>query len=530
MLQRIKDKVRLKTVISVIPTILFLVFLYYMMIKTYTGTVKSTVEGTEVSLKGFTTLSDSFEEVLQDNIYEKNSYLDLNGLTVKVLGINSLNERQKLANGYLSTFEGIRDVSTSIENTVELNEFLTERGIDFLYVLAPSVASMYDAEFAPGYSSESWQNIDTMIEALSEAGVNTIDMDSWFEENGWSTEDVFFVTDHHWKPEAAFAATNESLLFMEENFGIEYDDSMANYDIWTIDNYASSYLGSHGKRVGTNYAGVDDVQVIYREDQSEVELSYLTKGTTNWTYRNSVFDMAKLEKVDYYNLSPYHSYIGGDYPIVNIKNENALNDLKIIVVGDSFRLPVETFLSSYFSELYHIDLRHYTDGTFAQYVEEIQPDIVLMCTYEADLSTKSIYEFGTAAYISCIEEQSEVLDVVDIGDISIEQSMDNNNNFTVVYSNLEPGQTYTLTVDTTSISGGADSYVQMTLQDLSTNKAVYNRYFEADSDETQKWIFTVPEDSSDTYSIYLYAGTKGHTKEVSVEVTDIKLRKGIYEE
>lgn len=95
MLRKIKKKVQFKTVVAAIPMVLFLFFMYFMMIMTYTGTVKSTVEETEWSFEGFTTLSDSLEEVLQENFYDKNSYINLNGLITRVLGNHTLNERQK---------------------------------------------------------------------------------------------------------------------------------------------------------------------------------------------------------------------------------------------------------------------------------------------------------------------------------------------------------------------------------------------------------------------------------------------------
>ncbi len=104
------------------------------------------------------------------------------------------------------------------------------------------------------------------------------------------------------------------------------------------------------------------------------------------------------------------------------------------------------------------------------------------------------------------------------------------NNFAVVCGNLEPNQAYTLSVDGTSLSGAKNMFVQMTLQNLSTNKAIYNRYFEPNSDRRQKWIFTTPAKVEDTYGIYLYAGTKGRTAKINVKAEGIRLRKGVFED
>ena len=536
-----------------------------------------------MSSESMISLSNNFEGKLQEKFYARNYFINLNGLMTNMMGVNTLNERQKLANGYLTSLSSSSDITTYAESISELNHFLEKRGIDFLYALAPNKGNIYDARYAPGYSSDAWKNIDQMLNLLSESDVNFIDLDYAFEKTGLSTEDLYFKTDHHWLPEAAFFATNEMLGYMEDEFGINYDGSMENYDAWTVETYEDFFLGSEGKRVGTYYVGVDDISIIYRTGQ-DIELSYISKGSTKWNYRNNVIDETKLTRCDYFNLNPYASYIGGDYPLVNIRNKNAANDLKIMVMGDSYRLPVETYLSAYFTEIYHIDLRHYTDGTLAQYIEEVQPDIVLMCT---NSTTDGVfYKFGLEDYSAALEKTEDIPEKITLGKIVLDDgtlvtSRDkeltrivkdvmiavtdetsvtlendklnelvegilvsmgdgdetvvkradstNQNNFTVICSNLKPGQTYTLTVDRTVYNGDVDDYIQMTLQNLSTNKAICNRYFEANSNDVQKWIFTVPEDAMNTYALYLYAGTKGQTAGASVEISDVILYEGIIE-
>ncbi len=220
----------------------------------------------------------------------------------------------------------------------------------------------------------------------------------------------------------------------------------------------------------------------------------------------------------------------GNYPIRKITNSEAKNDLRVMVIGDSYSRPYEYFLSTQFKEMYDIDPRNYTDGSLAEFIAEIDPDIVLMCSSENDLSNHTLYTTGISDYNSVLEETDINAASTDLGDFSIEAKEDDKNNYTLICTDLEPGQTYTLTVDSAAYSGGEDQYVQMTLQDLSANEAVYNRYFDINSDEIQRWIFTVPEDTDDEYGIYFYAGTKEHTAGVTAELQDVTLRKGVFEE
>ncbi len=427
------------------------------------------------------------------------------------------------------------------EAVIDLNDFLAARDIEFLYVLAPSKHAMYDAELALGYENNAYKNIDAMIDALETSGVNAIDMDAWFEENGWSMEDVFYQTDHHWRPQSGLAAAQITMEWLEEKGLVAYDEELLSADSWNVTTYENWFLGSHGKRVGVLYVGVDDFEVYVPGFETAYAYSYLTSGTTMWTYTDTLLDLGYLDEPDYFNENPYCVYMIGDYPLRRTVNTKATNASSVLIIGDSFKMTYEYFLTTQFQEVYTIDLRYYTDGTLAQFIEEICPDVVLMCTYEGAFSVSELYSFGVEDYLSALESTAEDAFTVELGSYSIEAQEDNGENFAVVVTSLVPGETYTLTIDSTSTIGSEGEYIQMTLQNLSTNTAIVNRYLDANSTEAQKWIFTVPAnegdedtveavDGEDTYAIYLYAGTKGYTENISVAVSGICIIEGVAED
>ncbi|MCC8141794.1 MAG: hypothetical protein LIO56_04565 [Lachnospiraceae bacterium] len=512
-----------------IPLIIFIAFISYMMIRTIPGEVKETIVDTPVSTAGFVTLSDSFEDVLEDDIYDKDYYINLNGLTTKVLGINSLNERQKLENGYLALFEEPQDTQRDSNYVIELNQFLNERDIPFLFILAPGKASFYDAQTAPGYNNEAGSNIDNMINVLTDAGVPCLDMDAWFEENKWTIEDVFFKTDHHWLPQAGLQSARLTMDYLSGLGEVQYDPETLKEENWTVITLPDWSLGSDGKRTGIAYAGVDDFPVYFPNYATDYTYSYLQFHSKGWVYTDSPLNLSYMDYKDYFGSSVYDTYLYNNYPLQKITNSDAKNAQKVLIIGDSYRLPYMYFLSTQFQEIYGIDVRNYTDGSAAQYIEELQPDIVLMCTAVSEVSDVRIYMFGVSSYLTALDETDMDTDIVRLGDYKLEAGEGDQDCLTRVEASLERGQTYTLTVDSTAYSGGEDQYVQMTLQDLSTDEAVYNRYFDINSDEIQRWIFTVPEDTKDEYGIYFYAGTKEHTAGVTAELQNVTLRKGIFE-
>ncbi len=525
-----KETTKKQRVFWLIPLIIFLAFISYMMVRSVPGKVKNAVAETPVSLTGFSSLSDSFEETLQDGIYDKNDYINLNGLATRVLGINSLNERQKLKNGYLALFEEPEDTERDINYVIKLDQFLEERDIPFLFILAPGKASFYDAQTAPGYSSDAGINIDNMVNALTEAGVPCLDMDAWFEENGWGMEDVFFKTDHHWLPQAGLAAASLTMDYLSGLGEVQYDPQTLEEESWTVITLPKWSLGSDGKRTGAAYAGVDDFPVYIPNFITDYSYSYLEYNSAGWVYTDSPLNLSYMDYKDYFGSTVYDTYLYSNYPLQKITNSSAESDKKVLVTGDSFRLPYMYFLSTQFQEVYGIDIRNYTDGTGAQYIGELQPDIVVMCTAVSEVSDVRIYQFGVSSYLSALNETDANADVLSLGDYQLEAGKEDQDCFALVDAALEPGQTYTLTVDSTAYSGGEDQYVQMTLQNLSSDEAVYNHYFEANQDEQQRWIFTVPDDAGDDFEIRFYAGTKGHTAGVCADVTGVTLREGIFEE
>ncbi len=109
MLKEIKKKDSGKKAILLIPSIVVLLFLCITMLFSVRSACvaaanalisaweseSSMVELCYVSAVNFT---ETLESELQSGIYKKNDLINLNGLTAKLLGFNSLNERQKLKN------------------------------------------------------------------------------------------------------------------------------------------------------------------------------------------------------------------------------------------------------------------------------------------------------------------------------------------------------------------------------------------------------------------------------------------------
>lgn len=83
-----------------------------------------------------------------------------------------------------------------------------------------------------------------------------------------------------------------------------------------------------------------------------------------------------IDTHDLFKMSNYRVY-GSNYPIVHYRNSLANNNLRVLILGDSFSIPVKAFMSTTISEVDSIDPRYYTYETIAQYVLWNRPDIVI---------------------------------------------------------------------------------------------------------------------------------------------------------
>jgi hypothetical protein len=85
-----------------------------------------------------------------------------------------------------------------------------------------------------------------------------------------------------------------------------------------------------------------------------------------------------VEEIDYFGDNPYTMYLNGDHPIQIIRNNNAIDDKKILVVKHSFADVTMPFLSLAVKEINIVDLRHAgRPENLYDYIDEYNPDLVL---------------------------------------------------------------------------------------------------------------------------------------------------------
>lgn len=515
----------IKKYIYILPSLCFLVLIFWLCWSNAGAVLSYTVQSLPSGIKEYT---QNFENNLSEYLVQKYGFVELNGEVSKVLGIHTLNDIWKLKNGHLTTAVSVNEKGSEVneqsaKTVASVTAYLTEREIGSLFVLAPEKLQFYDCEPMPGYQKKD-SELEDLEKMLKNSGVSCLNMNAWFRENCWSMDDVYFRTDHHWKPEAAFAVAQQIMNCLSQTYEVVCNETM-DPENWVTEVYEDWFLGSHGWRTGVRYGGIDDISYIYPSFATDMQVGRIN-GKRNFleNMTDSIYNLRQLEKPGTYNESVYCLYVGGDYPLVYSRNTLATNDKKVLVVGDSMRLPVEAFLTTQFTELYHIDLRYYQDGTFLEYVNQIEPDFVLFL-FNGVSGIYQDYGLDTWNQNYAGREQQKIRQEATIN-LPLAKS---DNHYYIWEVNLSPGN-YCVTLDDVTLNRDSEinpknpgMYLQMTLVDLSTGDIVASRHFLTDYGESQKWLFQVPENVQANYAIQIYNGSNQFTLGNASTITGLSL-------
>ena len=70
--------------------------------------------------------------------------------------------------------------------------------------------------------------------------------------------------------------------------------------------------------------------------------------------------------------------MGGDYGHVRQRNAGASGRLKILLIKESYALPLQAYLSTAFEAVDSVDPRYLENKTVKNYIDELNPDVVIL--------------------------------------------------------------------------------------------------------------------------------------------------------
>ena len=365
-----------KNLAARVTALLFLLLLAYLTadnIGILMNTAKSYLRR-EIS---FASVMQQITEGYQEELKQKEPLISLNGAYMRLTGARVSNGIVLMKNGMLTEESAKADPGYAAGQITELYQYLKEKDTPFLFVEAPRKPDLSGALMPEGTESLCHENANGLLALLEENGVPTLDLRPELVGSEEALAAYFYRTDHHWNAEGAFEAFQRIVERLGEEDICSDITRRENWEKHTLPNY---FLGSHGRRVGIGFAGVEDF--LYLTPKFETQMSCAIPG--DGIYREGSFAEAALNmeritgKPDYYNSSPYDVHTGENYAHVQFRCETAPSDKKILLIKDSFGLPLEGFLATAFREVETLDLRYLKDTTAVEVIENFRPDMVIV--------------------------------------------------------------------------------------------------------------------------------------------------------
>ena len=470
-------------------------------------------------------------EFESDLLWKKYDFVNLYGMFMKLGGKREIIESVILNDGMLTTsaseFRGDIQRTNHYEELPAFSEYLKSNGIRFIYVAAPCKIDINGELLPGGLENKPNAQTDSLLEALNGASVETLDLRPELALDTDHIETYFYRTDHHWTSDGALAAFRVILDRMAKD-DPSIDTSLSNPEMWERHAKENWFLGSRGKRTGEWCEGTDSL--IWHTPGFQTGMSCIIphrKEFFRGDFAQANIRNQYIEERDFFNYNAYCVYIGGDYPYVKHLNPSAPNRKRVLILKDSFTLPLQAFMTAAFSQVEVIDPRYYNASEIAEYCMWNKPDFVLMVVNAMSTTTEAYGHMGvsTAPKAGFMDGNGVVL--LEGYDVTIDRS-ESNYHYAALPVEIQTGKTYRFSYGDLRASGDDPDGVSVIIFDFNRNTIVRHQIFDVDYSpelgDTQ-WTFKLSDEEAEGADIQLllYAGIHGQTSGNSVTWSGVKL-------
>ena len=317
-----------------------------------------------------------------DHLPGYNQMIELDSALEKTVGWNidvlsEYNPLVELEDGYFVSYVMPFDVSPNIEAVAELDAYCRNNGMDFLYVQTPGKISKYEDTEICNVLDFSNKLADDLLLGLEEYGTKTLDLRENVLEAGFRHRDLFFKTDHHWKPETGLWAAGCLAEELNQSLSYHLDTELLRSDGFRKTVYENWFLGSSGKKVTLAKAEPEDISLLYPTYDTDLTIRIPSLSLEKTGDFSVTYDMDCISEKDYMHKNPYGAYCYSDEALIQIINNGNTTGKNICLIKCSYANVVSPFLSLISSRLDIVDLRYFK-GSLKAYLNANTPDIVII--------------------------------------------------------------------------------------------------------------------------------------------------------
>ena len=330
-------------------------------------------------------------------------FVNVNGLYQNLMQRNymydadSENDTIKTTRGQLASVSSSvskKKMKASVAELAETRDRLSAQGIPLLYVQAPGKLGFSEEGPMPGLENNTYEKLNRFLAELDKADIEYVDTREWMSETG---PDGFYDTDHHWTVETCFDIASRLGNLLNSEYGFNINEEALDASNYDFDTHKDAFLGAEGRRTGRYYAGLDDFTVITPAFDTDFHVEIESKETghseRDGSFEETIMDSTK-DTVHYsFDDSAYYAYWGGDYGRAEAVNNKIDDDSSIVVIKDSYGIPVTAFLTNMFHKVNVIDIRYYeSDKKLRDVIAEADPDMVMFIYGSGYLGKKKMFK------------------------------------------------------------------------------------------------------------------------------------------
>ncbi len=347
------------------------------------------------------------EATINENVYEKYSFIEGYGLVQRILGTNVENgfSYVKDENGALTYTDIKPDINTLFDNVNYVKKIVNwsnESGAVPIVFLGADYYLANQNEYEKGIPYADYNySLDYLSESMSSIDVPVFDYRDYIQ-NIYSTEDetTIYNTDHHWRTRTCFDLYSEFVDFMSDNYGVDFNDNefdLTDENNFNFVHYDDYFLGSEGRETGINYSGLDDFELFIPKFETDFTYSFKTNSAAEAQEYSGTFEKTLIragnmdDNLEIYVSDRYSSFLNGvDYSdrIINNKNSDAP---KVLAIRDSYFAPFALLLANSCSELDMVWSIKY-EGNYEELIKNGNYDYVIIESGTGNLTSGMFFE------------------------------------------------------------------------------------------------------------------------------------------
>lgn len=276
------------------------------------------------------------------------------------------------------------EIDQSMPAVNDLSQFLKEQNVEFYFALPPSKTNALSFKLPSHIHTYAQENLNYFLNKLP-ADVKPIKLMEHFKKNYTNEEiqSMYFKTDHHWNMDGAFLGYQYIMNTIAQQSSIYKGKEIKTEDYTRTCAPNKHLVGSFNNQL---YQLIDATgeKLCYYTPKDGFNFTNVAAKDVNGTVYRTLDELYGVEKQK--DTTSYAGYYTNDYPEIVIENNNAPNDVRALVLKDSFANAIVPHLAQSFKHTSILDLRHYHEKDVYQYIKDNNINMVLFVYSDSNLS------------------------------------------------------------------------------------------------------------------------------------------------